>query len=522
MAQTVAAFHAKRTAARSSGAAWPFAAAAAITGAVHLWRFWLLRVRYFDLDEFEHLHAAWYVSRGAVPYRDFFEHHTPGIYYTLAPFFRLFDVSGDAGDAIRFLFFARTLMWGLSALLLVLVFLLAARWRGVRLGAVATLLLATTVMFLQKTLEVRPDVPALALCLAGLLLLIAAVRAESAGTPRPALVLAAGLSLGCGLLFTQKLLFILPGIAAALLAGRSGAPGARTWHLRLRPALLFAAGIALPILLVLAAFTAAGALRDFVHFNLLYNLGYESVFPATRYLRELLQQNPLLMVLAAAGLLLAAARIRAGTDAPGTLLLVLCTLSLAAGLFIIPAPFPQYLLLALPLLAIFAADALVAGWDAAAARWESRLPRRFHGIGLAMLLLLATLHPLLQIHRIGGPDWAYGKEIARLRYVHENTDPEDTVLGGWTAGAGVFRPHAFFYFYFSTRQLVDQVPEDARRRLAKDLRSGAVEPALVLYDVRLKGLSEEVNAYLESEYEPVPGQSLVWQRKRPDSRETTR
>ena len=34
-------------------------------------------VRFFDGDELEHVHSAWHVLNGALPYVDFFEHHHP-------------------------------------------------------------------------------------------------------------------------------------------------------------------------------------------------------------------------------------------------------------------------------------------------------------------------------------------------------------------------------------------------------------------------------------------------------------
>src|SRR5262245_48636551 len=36
------------------------------------------------VDEFEHLHSAYLVSRGQTPYVDFFEHHPPLGYYLVA------------------------------------------------------------------------------------------------------------------------------------------------------------------------------------------------------------------------------------------------------------------------------------------------------------------------------------------------------------------------------------------------------------------------------------------------------
>jgi hypothetical protein len=80
-----------------------------LTLGAYFWRLHLLRVRGFDPDEFEHLHAAWYISKGMLPYRDFFEHHTPWLHFFLAPFFVFFDVETNSTEAHAFLYFAR--MW---------------------------------------------------------------------------------------------------------------------------------------------------------------------------------------------------------------------------------------------------------------------------------------------------------------------------------------------------------------------------------------------------------------------------
>ena len=42
-----------------------------------------------DTDESEHLHCAWMVARGLVPFRDFWQHHSPLLWIILAPFFKL-------------------------------------------------------------------------------------------------------------------------------------------------------------------------------------------------------------------------------------------------------------------------------------------------------------------------------------------------------------------------------------------------------------------------------------------------
>ena len=45
---------------------------------------------YLAQDHSEHMHAAWLIWQGQVPYRDFFEHHNPLLWFILAPLVRLF------------------------------------------------------------------------------------------------------------------------------------------------------------------------------------------------------------------------------------------------------------------------------------------------------------------------------------------------------------------------------------------------------------------------------------------------
>lgn len=42
------------------------------------------------MDNFEHIHTSWLISTGEVPYRDFFQHHNPLLWYLFAPITQLF------------------------------------------------------------------------------------------------------------------------------------------------------------------------------------------------------------------------------------------------------------------------------------------------------------------------------------------------------------------------------------------------------------------------------------------------
>ncbi|HWQ27408.1 MAG TPA: hypothetical protein VNN12_00100, partial [Dehalococcoidia bacterium] len=61
------------------------ALAFSLLGALFLFRLASFSSRWFNPDELEHVHASWCIAKGMVPYRDFFEHHTPWLWYLLAP-----------------------------------------------------------------------------------------------------------------------------------------------------------------------------------------------------------------------------------------------------------------------------------------------------------------------------------------------------------------------------------------------------------------------------------------------------
>ncbi len=47
------------------------------------------RLIHINGDESEHLHCAWMVSRGLVPFRDFWQHHSPFLWVILSPLFKI-------------------------------------------------------------------------------------------------------------------------------------------------------------------------------------------------------------------------------------------------------------------------------------------------------------------------------------------------------------------------------------------------------------------------------------------------
>lgn len=523
----------------------------------------LLFVREFDHDELEHLHGAWLISKGMLPYRDYFEHHTPGLHFLLAPLNWALRPETDTGRAYAVIFMARGLMWLFTGVIVLFTIRLGAVLRDYRVGLVAATLLLYVVMFSEKALEIRPDLPSVTFWLASLILLLPLLR-EAMPTPRTRWALA-GTLLGAGVMCTQKLLFVLPGLSVTLLwyLADRGARGAV--RIRVGNIAAMAAGFSIPILVTMAYFAARHGLLEFIEFNLLYNARFGPRFTPHFYLIHLVEQNPLFVAFAIVGLANIVLR-RAAASAHGDAALVLNSLGLFAGLWMIPVPFRQYYLMALPLWALLAAVFLVGAIDILSDRdiWEgaprrdrmqwsalgallllalgttlvvsrpqvfrtyslgpailpalwllaillvlASLRRRAGAWALAVFLLASTVHPMVYLRTMFAD--RNTRTLTGIRYVLEHTSPSDSVLDGFT-GLGVFRPHALFYFPL-TGDIMTMLPDAEKSRIVERFRTGQLSPTLIVLDPTLLRLPPPFARILESEYEPV-GFGLLWQRKR--------
>lgn len=456
---------------------------------------WILRARAFVVDEFEHLHAAWCISQGLVPYKHFFEHHTPLYYELLSLGMRLFRPESDPDRAIAFLFLARASSWVLTGLILALTFLLARQVRDSATGWAAAALLANTPMFLEKSLEVRPDLLAVAF------LLLANLPVRGPGRRGRRGLFLSGALLAASVLSSQKVLFALPGFLGMFLRPLV--------HRQTRKEALaelgfFAAGFAAPFAAMLAYFAGKGAARPFLFLNFVENARWKARFGPGIFFLQLARESPALVGLAFAGWLGAAWRLRQQrrllASAEATPLLE--SLSLVAGLFVIPVPYPQYFFLFLPLAAIYAAAALT---EICERLFEEPTAKQ----AAAAALLLSVALPVLRALP-SAVDEKNGTQLELIRYVQEHTKPTDTVMDGWT-GLGVFRPHAFFYSFLHG-EVRAMLTDDDRRRLLSGLESGSIRPELVVLDRDLRAVSPPVTAFFESHYEPVVG-NFLWKRK---------
>ena len=162
--------------------------------------------RYFDIDEFAHLHWGYNLFLGQKPYADFFYLFPPFFLYPVAFIMSIFGRSAVSLIAVRIFIF--TVFAGICLFLYLLSSLLNGRYFA--LAAVAVF--AFLPMPYDKMLEIRPDLPSLLMSMAGLYFFIRA--REKHNQP---LFFLAGLSFATSLALVPKSLFmLLPPVAITL------------------------------------------------------------------------------------------------------------------------------------------------------------------------------------------------------------------------------------------------------------------------------------------------------------------
>ncbi len=514
----------------------------------------IFQIRYYDPDEFQHLHGARQIYHGEIPYRDYFDHHTPFLHFILSTLYPV------VGENVRILAVARSLMLVFTALILYLTFILAKRLYGTDVGLFSALFLSYVLMFLEKTIEIRPDLGAVTFWLASIVLLVKALQKE--GVTRHYLY--SGLAMGTALMFTQKSMFGLPGIFLVLIYPFIDRRIGITWKQNIKMMLYFGLGILIPIAFTCIFFLAHGALWDFIYCNFVINSQWKVKFSPKGYIEQLIRQNPFFIVIGLTGLLVNIVRMYKKDEvSKGTYIPAFCALSVIGGLFILPVPYRQYYQLFLPLLAIYSAYLLnsIANFDIREIVAKIRDNKKFIlNIVFAVFVLLIIIFGLLYAMRISKPamnnlsrlmafthlksnvlymilwipfalsaiiTFILGKrkyaialiaiaiiaypldqmisqfsqrsdaQIANIQYIIDNTSPSEAVLDGWS-GYGFLRPHAYYYYFLHSemramlneKQLTDDIISSAEERNTK----------IVIFDGDMKALPQKTKEYITNDY----------------------
>ena len=105
-----------------------------------------------DLDDFEHIHSAWLIFKGDVPYHDFFQHHHPLMWYLLAPVFVV-------GEGLVSIIIIRFLNYLFFLGILIFVFKIALEIsKSKKIAWLSVTMLLSINIFSRNAMYVRPDV----------------------------------------------------------------------------------------------------------------------------------------------------------------------------------------------------------------------------------------------------------------------------------------------------------------------------------------------------------------------------
>ncbi|MEZ5333284.1 MAG: hypothetical protein R2991_14865 [Thermoanaerobaculia bacterium] len=171
------------------------------------------RARAFQVDEVEHLHAAFNLRRGTELYRDFWQGHNPLLYAVLYPL-------ADPADPVTGFRAARWLSFACLLATAGCAGFCAYRLRGAPAGWLAGGLLLLHSTMVERGIEVRPD-GWLALCA---VLALAVHMTELSPLRRHVIE---GLLLAAAFLFTQKAVVLCAAFRPALAVGGDPPPLAR-------------------------------------------------------------------------------------------------------------------------------------------------------------------------------------------------------------------------------------------------------------------------------------------------------
>jgi hypothetical protein len=371
-------------------------------------------------------------------------------------------------------------------------------------------------MFMEKSLEVRPDVVSVTSWLACLVLLMIGLRRQKADGWRTGMTFAgSGAFLGLGLMASQKIMFVMPGFSVAMLWYLFDPRSCGAFSQRIVNVAAQFAGFCLPILIMAVYLAYNEALEPFIEYALVFNFGWPREFWHFRFTTDLVVQNPVLVNLSLIGLLIVVLRMyRSEYFRNGDYVIAINTIGLQIGLFLLPAPYPQYYMMLIPLMATLAAMTLVdvadtlgrslaadASGDPDARRIDRVVlaPFRTRDGMLAGIIILISIPSAIWMYEQS--KWRNGEDLNEIRFVMDHTSPNDTVMDGWR-GVGVFRPHATF-FWMLPPTLARRVPPGTWEEVLADLRSCEIAPKIVNIDEFLGQVSPRIQAYFLEHFEPT-------------------
>lgn len=287
--------------------------------------------RSFNHDEFEAIHSAWKIIAGEKIYVDFLQHHHFLFYHVLGCIILLF------GANVKAIIISRLLVFAMALSIAWLTYKIARLAYGRNIALLSVFFLSTSVIFLQKAIEVRPDVPLVLMGLMAVFLLLKYFKSK-----KIKFLWLSSLSLFISFLFLQKAVFL------ALLIGIIFVYKFFKKQIKLKDFFVYWGFFGILIGIFLWYVSAVFSLSEYIFLNWFVNAKLLNTFPLYKYLLISFEHNPFMWTVYFIGIFI---MLRKRTFD----VIAFFSIGLLGFIFLTKSPFAQYYIISLPFISIIAA-----------------------------------------------------------------------------------------------------------------------------------------------------------------------
>lgn len=372
-------------------------------------------VRFFSHDEFEHIHSAWYVEKGYTPYSDFFQNHHPLLWFILAPVLSVLGYSFTTILVLRILMalFFFGIVW--------LVYRIAQYISGsMEISLISVVFLLSMVMFVEKGIEIRPDVPQVFFGLLSVYFLLKFSKEKHAK-----FVILSGISGAVSFLFLQKAVFMLMFFGLFLVYKKAKK------EIKTGSVLAFVVSFAVPVLIFFGYLLLNRSFSDYLITNWIFHVSHVRSFFPFGILATTLAQNVVFWIFFVLSARLFLLRKRINYELT---LVTLLGLFLFLSTFLVKHPYRQYFMLPVSLICISNGYFMKFLFY----KYRCKKDRKIK------VLILILIIPLIFLVTMVSHTNSFQK--ARIQFVLQNSNEADYVYDGDNQ-FNLFRKDIHYFWY---------------------------------------------------------------------------
>ncbi len=449
--------------------------------------------KYFTIDEFQYGHAAWLISKGFIPYRDFFEHHFPLLYLLYSSIFLIFD---NNPNNIIYLRYA-----GIFFIILLSSALYFINHDTVKFWAILSPIIFFSGEFLcSRVSEIRPD--ALAFCFYALSLAMLYLKRA----PLKLRALFSGFFLAFSLWASQKAFIYASPFALAFLIAILNKKKAEKLLITINP-IFFLLGLVFgfsPLFIYLAV---NKLWYNFFEWTVQWNFIHQEQYPGfhwTKYFKYFLRDYLWLAPFVVLGITESFKKYGKKIYLTADFILLFSLLSTLLSIIIQKAAFHYSFIPFIGIYSIIASRGIVICYTYVGSFFKSkqRVKLAFYFF-VTIYILSSILYSQSFIKRKLTQTNSHQREIFTL--INELTDTTDTIYDN--SGSYVTRPHVDYFFF--TDALIREIKVDY---LNTNIKKNIIDKKTkaMLLDLRFRYLPHELKNFLFKHYQSYNGDIKLW------------